>query len=121
VKGVVTVFHPLRLQAMISMQCPAPVYCLDLARHSAYVVAGCLGGVVCVHALPPWSTFASSKEVTVLSSIGEAVKGRAVAIGNAALSNIEEARGIAMSAKDLAGEATSIVKGLFSGIFGKKS
>ncbi len=46
----------------------------------------------------------------MLSAIGDAVKGKASTLGNAALANMEDARGIALSAKDLAGEASSLVK-----------
>jgi len=48
--------------------------------------------------------------VTLLSAIGDAVKGKAATLSNAAIANMEEARGVASSAKDLAGEATSLVK-----------
>ena len=94
-------------QALVSMQCSAPVCSLDLGKLSGFVVAGCMGGIVSVHALPGWSVLASTQAVTLLSSLGDAVKGKASTLGNAALSNIEDARGIA---KDFAGEASSIVK-----------
>ena len=48
--------------------------------------------------------------MTLLSAIGDAVKGKAATLSNAAIANMEEARGVASSAKDLAGEATSLVK-----------
>jgi hypothetical protein len=48
--------------------------------------------------------------VSLLSAIGDAVKGKAATLSNAAIANMEEARGVASSAKDLAGEATSLVK-----------
>ena len=48
--------------------------------------------------------------VTLLSAIGDAVKGKAATLSNAAIANIEEARGVATSANDFAGEATSLVK-----------
>jgi hypothetical protein len=50
-----------RGQAMVSLQCPAPVCSLDLGDHAGYVVAGCMGGIVSVHALPPWNVLAATQ------------------------------------------------------------
>jgi hypothetical protein len=135
-------------QALVSLQCPAPVCSLDVGTNGAYVVAGCMGGIVCVHALPPWSLLAATQGVVLQTGSG----GRA-SVPSSSYSNMEE-RNIA---KDFAGEASSLVKvrrcvlwalapalvtcvsrrwltlaasvapcvarlqGLFSGLFGKKT
>ena len=99
---------------LLSFQCPAPVCSLALGADSAFIVAGCMGGIVAVHALPAWFLLAANHGVSMLASIGDTVRGKASQMVS---TNVDSAKGIAHSARDIAGEASSLVRGIFSGLF----
>lgn len=102
-------------QCLASFQCPAPVCSVDVGKHGTYVVAGCMGGIVSVHALPGWFTAAANGAVPTVLSISDGGRGVKSGPGGAAVAAGGEgtARIIATSARDLAGEASSLVKVMF--------
>jgi hypothetical protein len=94
------------------------VYSLDVSPCGGFLVAGCAQGTLAVFALPALSAVvpldtpsaADGEAATLLESF---VSG-AVALGSA----VESARGVAKFGKAIAGEAGSVVRGLFSSLWG---
>lgn len=120
--GVLMLLDAHDLNELVAWITPsgAAVYSVDLSPCTGYIVAGCGKSVVTAFALPALPVAVpveldSERDESLLASLAAG----AVSVGGAAIAHVESAKTVARSAKAMAGEASSVVKGLFGSIFGK--
>ncbi len=125
--GIVTLYDAAQgvggggcLTELVSWETPnrLAVYCLDIAPCGGFLVAGCAQGTLAVFALPALPAVVPLDAPTAAdgdaASLLESFVSGAVAIGSA----VESARGVAKFGKAIADEAGSVVRGLFSSLWG---
>jgi hypothetical protein len=96
----------------------AAVHCIDISPCTGYFVAGCSDGLVGAFALPAFlSTVPCDSDLDKDDSLLDNFGANLVQFGAAAYNQVENAKQVAKSAKAIAGEAGSVVKGIFGSIF----
>jgi hypothetical protein len=96
------------------------VHCIDVSPDMAYLVAGCANGTVAALALPAFSVVVPTDLDAEREGMMHTLVGGAVALGSAAITSVETAKGVARSAKAIASETGTAVKGFLGSFFGGK-
>lgn len=96
------------------------VHCIDVSPDMAYLVAGCANGTVAALALPAFSVVVPADLDAEREGMMHTLVGGAVALGSAAITSVETAKGVARSAKAIASETGTAVKGFLGSFFGGK-
>lgn len=100
------------------------MWSLNLSPAQDFLAVGLEGGRIALHALPALAAITEQLHTgsSLVSSLGAAVKTRAVRAGTVVLAGVDNAREIATAARGIAGEAAheakKAVKGFFGSVFG---
>ena len=119
--GVVALLDARGLRPLVAWETPGrvAVASVDLSPCCSFLVAGCAQGVLAVFALPALPVaVALDADAESDASVLESLVSGVAALGSAALTQVDSARGVAKAAKAIAGEASSVVRGLLGSLWG---
>ena len=100
------------MDVLLRFTCAGPIHSLALSPCFTFLVAGCAGGVLDVHALPSWGEPTAAALLNRMTLTKE-VRGRASSLATTVLSVPEAGRNMVNKASEAIGEAKSMLFGMF--------